>query len=184
VLRDRGENVNRFVISVPTSDRREATAGHLGNQVGVMTVPVTAAGDPHGLLAAIAHTTGNRKPAARSASAALLGPLFRTLARLGALRWFVERQRLITTLVTNLRGPDARLSLLATPITDVIPVSPITGNVTVAFAVLSYAGTLVVTVIADSRRCPDLPLLVGHLQSELDQLTGQRTAGPGDAVTP
>jgi WS/DGAT/MGAT family acyltransferase len=175
VLQHRGENVDRFVISVPTSARREATAGHLGNQVGVMAVPVTAARDPHQLLAAIAATTRNRKPAAASASAALLGPLFRTLAWLGAFGWFVDRQRLITTLVTNLRGPDARLSFLTTPITDVIPVSPIIGNVTVAFAVLSYAGTLKVTVIADTQSCPDLPLLVAHLQSELDLLTGQHT---------
>jgi diacylglycerol O-acyltransferase len=171
VLRHRGENVDRFVISVPTSGRRAATPGHLGNQVGVMPVPVTVAGDAHQRLAAIAHTTRNRKPANPSASAALLGPAFRTLARLGALRWFLNRQRLVTTLVTNLRGPDRRLSFLTAPITEVIPVSPITGNVTVAFAVLSYAGTLLVTVIADPQRCPDLPVLVAHLQKELDLLT-------------
>jgi diacylglycerol O-acyltransferase / wax synthase len=176
VLRHRGENVARFVISVPTSTRRATTAIHLGNQVGVMAVPVTAAGNPYQLLAAIANTTRNRKPAVPSASAVLLGPMFRTLAWLGAFRWFVDRQRLVTTMVTNLRGPDARLSFLTTPITDVIPVSPITGNVTVAFAVLSYAGTLKVTVVADSQSCPDLPLLVAHLQSELDLLTGQHTA--------
>jgi diacylglycerol O-acyltransferase / wax synthase len=178
VLRHRGEAVDRFVISVPTSARREATAGRLGNQVGVMAVPVTVAGEPQQRLAAIADFTRDRKPAARSASAAVLGPVFRTLARLGAFRWFVDRQRLVTTLVTNLRGPDHRLSFLTAPITDVIPVSPITGNVTVAFAVLSYAGTLVVTVIADSQHCPDLPLLVTHLQSELDLLTGQHAAHP------
>ena len=178
VLRHRGENVDRFVISVPTSARREATAVHLGNQVGVMPVPVTAAGDPHQLLAAVAHTTRDRKPAAPSASAAVLGPAFRTLAWLGAFRWFVDRQRLVTTLVTNLRGPDVRLSFLTAPITDVIPVSPITGNVTVAFAVLSYAGTLVVTAIADPQHCPDLPVLATQLQSELDSLTTDHAAGP------
>jgi diacylglycerol O-acyltransferase / wax synthase len=173
VLQDRGESVDRFVVSVPISARREATAGRLGNQVGVMPVPVTATADPHQRLTTIADTTRHRKPAGPSASAALLGPAFRSLARLGAMRWFVDRQRLVTTLVTNLRGPDHRLSFLTAPITDVIPVSPITGNVTVAFAVLSYAGTLVVTVIADPQHCPDLPVLVTHLQSELDLLTGQ-----------
>jgi len=178
VLRHRGESVDRFVVSVPTSARREATAGRLGNQVGVMPVPVTVTGDPQQRLTAIADTTRHRKPAAPSASAALLGPVFRTLARLGAFRFFVDRQRLVTTLVTNLRGPDHRLSFLTAPITDVIPVSPVTGNVTVAFAVLSYAGTLVVTVIADPQRCPDLPVLVTHLQAQLDLLTGQHTARP------
>ena len=141
-----------------------------------MGVPVTAAGDPYQRLAAIAHTTRNRRPPDPGATTALLGPAFRILARLGAFRWFVDRQRLVTTMVTNLRGPDVRLSLLAAPITGVIPVSPITGNVTVAFAVLSYAGTLVVTVIADPQHCPDLPTLVAHLQCELDLLTTDHAA--------
>jgi WS/DGAT/MGAT family acyltransferase len=171
VLGHRGENVDRFVISVPAAARRSATAGHLGNEVGVMTVPVTVAGDLSERLAAIARTTRDRRPVTPGASAALLGPVFRTLARLGAFRWFVDRQHLVTTMVTNLRGPDVRLSFLAAPITEVIPVSPITGNVTVAFAVLSYAGTLTITVIADPQRCPDLPVLVARLQSELDLLT-------------
>jgi diacylglycerol O-acyltransferase / wax synthase len=107
---------------------------------------------------------------------------FRTLAWLGAFRWLVDRQRLVSTLVTNLRGPDVRLSFLTAPITDVIPVSPITGNVTVAFAVLSYAGMLVVTAIADPQHCPDLQVLVTQLQSELDSLTTDH-APPGPMAT-
>jgi hypothetical protein len=39
-------------------------------------------------------------------------------------------------------------------------VSSITGNVTVAFAFLSYAGTGVVTVIADPKHWLDLPVPV------------------------
>jgi diacylglycerol O-acyltransferase len=171
VLRHRGENVDRLVVSVPTSARREATTGHLGNQVGVMAVPVTAVANSHERLAAIARTTRDRKSAAPSASTQLLGPVFRALAWLGVFGWFVDRQRLVTTMVTNLHGPGLRLSFLAVPIIDVIPVSPITGNLTVAFAVLSYAGTLVITVIADPQHCPDLPILVAQLQNELDRFT-------------
>lgn len=174
VVQQRGENVDRFVISVPISARRQATGDHLGNQVGVMPVPVTVTGDPYQRLAAIAHTTRIRRPAAPATSTALLGPAFRILAWAGAFRWFVERQRLVTTMVTDLRGPNGRMSFLGAPIIDVIPVSPITGNVTVAFAVLSYAGTLVVTAIADSQRWPDLPNLRARLQSELDLLTNDR----------
>jgi hypothetical protein len=135
-----------------------------------MRVPVTAGDDPYRRLAAIAHTTRDGRSADPGATAAVLGPAFRILARLGMFRWLVDRQRLVTTMVTNLRGPDAHLSFLAAPISNVIPVVPITGNVTVAFAVLSYAGTLVVTIVADPQRCPDLPVLVAHLQSELNLL--------------
>ena len=169
VLRHRGENADRFVISVPVAGRRSAGAGHLGNEVGVMTVPVTVTGALHERLAAVARSTRLRRPATASASAALLGPVFRTLAWLGAYRWFVNRQHLVSTMVTNLHGPDVHLSFLAAPITEIVPVTPITGNVTVAFAVLSYAGTLVITATADPRRCPDLPILLDRLQSELDE---------------
>jgi len=141
-----------------------------------MMIPVTVAGDPHQRLAAIARTTRDRRPADPAVSAALLGPTFRALAWLGIYRWAVDRQRLVTTMVTNLHGPDVRPSFLTAPITEVIPVSPITGNVTVGFAVLSYAGTL--TVIADPGRCPDLPVLPARLQSELDLLITDRTPDP------
>ncbi len=43
---------------------------------------------------------------------------------------------MINTLVTNLRGPTEILTFLGTPIAEAIPLSVMTGNVTVAFAVL------------------------------------------------
>jgi len=42
--------------------------------------------------------------------------------------------------LSNLRGPEQRLSFLGAPVIEVIPVGAICGNVTVAFAALSYAG--------------------------------------------
>jgi diacylglycerol O-acyltransferase len=163
-------------VSVPISARRDASATQLGNQVGAIPLALPATGDPRLRLEAIVGITRERKTAAPASSAALLGPAFRTLARLGIFRRFVDGQRLITTFVTNLRGPAEPLSFLGTPITEVIPVSMITGNITVAFAVLSYAGKLVVAVVADPETCPDLPVLVAQLQSELDTVT----ADPGD----
>ena len=40
-----------------------------------------------------------------------------------------------------------------------VPVTVTAGNVTVSFGVLSYAGTLAVTVVADPGRLPDLGVL-------------------------
>ena len=170
VLRGRGERMDRFVVSVPASTRGAATAAQLGNQVGVMLVPVIVRGDQRQRLAAIAHTTRTRKVTAAGSSAAVLGPAFRALAWLGLMRWFVNHQRLVTTFVTNVRGPHDQLSFLGAPVTAVIPVSSIAGNVTVSFTVLSYAGTLVITAMADLQSWPDLPFLVAHLQRELDLL--------------
>jgi hypothetical protein len=101
----------------------------------------------------------------------LLGPVFRVLAKAGIFGWFINRQRLINTFVSNLRGPELSLTFCKAPVVEVIPVPMITGNITVAFAALSYAGGLNVTVIADPMLCPDLPDIVRALQRELDVLT-------------
>jgi diacylglycerol O-acyltransferase / wax synthase len=170
LLAHRGESVDTLVVSVPVSARRSASATVLGNQSGVMPVPLPLAGDSVHRLDAIAGITRDRKASTPGASAAILGPAFRGLARLGVFEWFINRQRLVNTFVTNLRGPDARLSFLGAPVTDVIAVSLITGNVTVAFTVFSYAGTLNVTAVADPDHCPDLPILVRELRRELDDL--------------
>lgn len=168
VLSRRGEPADRFVVSCPVSGRRAASITALGNEVGAIHLALPAAGDRLPRLVAIARITRDHKTAAPGASAAVLVPAFRVLALLGALRWFVNRQHLVSTFVTNLRGPTARLSFLGAPISGVIPVSPITGNITVAFTVLSYAGTLVITVVADPERCTDLASVVAQLQRELD----------------
>lgn len=81
--------------------------------------------------------------------------------------WFVGRQRVVNTFVGNLHGPGHGLSLLGAPVVDVVPVSMITGNVTVAFVVLCYAGTLNVTVVVDPDRCPELDDVAEALQREL-----------------
>jgi WS/DGAT/MGAT family acyltransferase len=172
VLGRRGEHVDRFVVSVPVSGRAAADPTRLGNQIGVLPVDLPAIGEAGDRLAAIARITGPLKAAApRAASAPLLAAITRALAWLGLLRWVVERQRLVTTFVTNLRGPDTQLHLLGAPITAIVPLNPIAGNVTVGFGVLSYAGTLAVTVVADDRSWPDVDVLVDALQRQLDVLT-------------
>ena len=175
VLRHRGEWAETLVLSVPVSGRREKTATAFGNHVGAMLVEASTRGDPTQRLVAIAHTTRARRQShGQAASATLLGPAFRVLARLGMFSWFVRRQRLVTTFVTNLRGPPSPMTFLGATVTDIIPITSITGNVTVSFAALSYAGTLAVTMVADPQHCPDLPLIVDELHRQLTHLTAGR----------
>lgn len=171
-LRHRGESADRFVLSVPVSGRTNKGATALGNHVGAMLVEVSPQRDPTLQLAAIAETTrAHRHSHDRGASAILLGPLFRLLAQIGAFRWYVDRQRIVTTFVTNLRGPRTPMAFLGATVTDVIPVTQITGNVTISFAALSYSGALVVTAIADPEHCPDLQLILAELQNQFNELT-------------
>ena len=167
----RGERVDELVISVPFSARRQASAGDLGNKSGVIPLRVPGVGDPAWRLESVAMTTRVAKQAQRGASTALLGPFFRLLAAAGLFRWFIDRQRLIHTFVSNVRGPASRLSFLGCPVTSIIPLSAASGNVTVSFAVLSYAGSLTITLIADPDTCPDLSELRDALEEEVRALT-------------
>ncbi len=167
LLLSRGERVERFVVSIPVSARRVASAGQLGNEVGAVPVDLPATGTWRDRLTEIALATRTAKQTTPAASVAVLGPVFRVLAWLGIFRWFINRQRLVHTFVTNLRGPETQLVFLGAPITQVLPTAVITGNVTVSFAVLSYAGTLAITLIADPDACPDLDTLSGALRAEL-----------------
>lgn len=186
LLESRGECVDRFVVSVPVSRRGARTASDLGNHVAVAPIELPNLADRVARLRMISDRGARVRSAPRGAAVELLGPTFRTLARLGVFRWFIDRQRLVNTFVTNLRGPEARLTLLGASVTGLIPVALISGNVSVAFAVMSYAGTLTVTIIADPDVVPDLPVLRDALQDELDAhvlLAVRPEASPNSATS-
>ncbi|HSP52834.1 MAG TPA: wax ester/triacylglycerol synthase domain-containing protein [Cryobacterium sp.] len=172
LLEQRGERLDRFVLSVPFSERRQTTAGELGNRSGIIPIEVPGVGDPAARLECVARVTRAAKRSPPGASTALLGPAFRLLARLGLFQRFVDRQRLIHTFVTNLRGPTRRETIFGCPITAIVPLSVATGNVTVSFSVLSYAGTLTLTLNADPDACTDLAALGHLLGEEIDALAG------------
>lgn len=182
LLTGRGERPGRLVVSIPIAARRRAEVGELGNRTGVLPVSLPLAGSPRERLPVVAAITRARRTSVPGASAALYGPFARTLAGVGAFGWFIGRQRLVNTFVTNVRGPAEPLTFDGHRIAALIPVSPVSGNVAVGFAVLSYAGRLTVTVVADADRGPDVRRLAGRVQAQLDEITGPgrprtRTAG-------
>lgn len=169
-LERRGEDVPDLVVSVPVTARRATTSAELGNQVGVMPVRVPVQGPLEARLRHVGGVTRLRKGHARGASAVLIGPAFRLLAAAGIFRWFVERQRLVNSFLTNLPGPDRPLSLAGAPILRIVPITVTAGNVGVAFAALSYAGRLGVTVITDPDVVPEIDDLATTLGAVLDAI--------------
>ena len=172
-LLTRGERVDEVVVSVPVAPTIADAAGP-GNRGGVFPLRLPTGGRPDQRLRTVAAATRARKQATRGASAALLAPLFRFLHAVGVLRWFIDHQRMVTTFVTNLAGPPEPVTLGGLPVVDMRAVSLATGNVTVAFAVLSYAGTLTVTIGADPDHVDDLDTLRLALRDELRNLTASR----------
>lgn len=179
VLQERGETVDTFRAAVMVSARRAASPGELGNQVTPLLVGVPAAGPPHARLGRVAGTVARAREQATGPSVVtVLGPAFRWAARAGIYRMLMVRQRRMHTLVSDVRGPAEPVTLAGRPVSAIIPVAVgESGNVTVSFVALSYAGTLTVTVVADSS-VPDLPLLAGALQAELTALVGPAPAPP------
>jgi diacylglycerol O-acyltransferase len=134
----------------------------------VMPLAVPLTGDRAERLAAVVRQRarlGVGSPRGSSGAATSMG--FRTLAALGLFQPFVNRQRLVHTFVSNLRGPDEPVVLAGGRVTRVAPIAITPGNVTASFDVLSLAGRLVVTVVTDPVRVPDHALLRDALAAEL-----------------
>lgn len=178
LLAGRGEELDVVTVTVPVSARRSDTAGVLGNQVGGMVVTLRTAGALADRVTRAAAVTRERKRSARGTSVTLLGPLIRLLAAVGFWRWFTDHQRLVNTFVTNVRGPAEPLAFAGAPISAVLPIPATTGNVSVTFAALSYAGTLWLTVLSDPALVPDAAELTTVLRRELAACADGRTRVP------
>jgi len=163
----RGEHLPEVVISVPVSARTHASTEQLGNQVGVMPVRVPLGVPPQQALAHVARITAARRSTQRGSSAALVAPAFRALAAVGLFGPMIDRQRLVNSFLTNMRGPADPLAVGGATIRSIAPITPTAGNVSVAFAALSYAGSLGVTVIVDPDITAELDLLAASVRRGL-----------------
>ncbi len=167
LLARRGESVSELVVSVPVSRRAQGEAGSLGNSTGVVPVRVPAVPDSATRLAALVAERGRVRGPGRGGSAAVLTPVFRGLAAVGAFQAFIDHQRLVHTFVTNVRGPDIPLWVAGAEVTAVVPVAVNPGNVAVSFDVLSYAGALVVTLVCDPGLVPESAWLADRVTAGL-----------------
>jgi diacylglycerol O-acyltransferase / wax synthase len=171
VLRRRGEEPGELVVSVPISARRTAaTASQLGNQTGVVPLAIPTLSNQDARLQRIGAMSHSRSPVGRGTSAGPMGLVFRAMGALGIFQVFIDHQRLVHTFVTNVRGPQAPVHFAGHPITTVIPLAITPGNVGVCFDILSYAGGLVMTVVADPDILPEQEQLTSLLAEELDHL--------------
>jgi diacylglycerol O-acyltransferase / wax synthase len=171
-LRSRGESVDPIAIAVPVSGRRPSGGPAVGNLVSPMLVDVPTGGDVGERLAQVDSAVRAHKEAATGPPPiAILGGLFRLLARLGVYRFYMNHQHRFHTLVTHVRGPIEPVTLGGNEVIAAIPVGVGEGgNMTVYFEVLSYAGILTIAVIVDPDHGPDLDDLTRRLEDELNSI--------------
>jgi diacylglycerol O-acyltransferase / wax synthase len=170
LLAGRGEPVDRLVLRamVPISLHHEQPGQARGNQPGWMMVPLPLGEpDPVRRLELIAAETAARshKPRPQTGSG-----IFRFLAAQRAWYRHFPRQRSVNLVVTNVPGPPTPLYLAGARLLELFPILPVMGNLTLVIAVLSYAGQLNVTAVADPDGCPDLEEFAHGVRSALDQL--------------
>ena len=173
LLERRGERVSTLRVTVPIAARKTPTGAVLGNEVVPLVVGLPAGGDPRTRIERIsAIVKAARGQLTGPPLVVLLGPVFQAIAGLRLYRVYLNHQRRFHTLVSNVKGPKAKVSIGGVPVRELIPVSVAeSGNVAVNFVALSYAGSLTVTIVAEPDLVPDLPELASLLQAELDALT-------------
>jgi WS/DGAT/MGAT family acyltransferase len=170
LLAGRGEPVQELVlrVMVPISLHQEQPGQARGNQDGIMLVPLSLGEpDPARRLDLIAAETAARK---HKAHPLVTTGLFRFVAVQRASYRHLPRQRSVNLSVTNVPGPPVPLYLAGARLLELFPVAPIQGNVTLTVAVLSYAGQLNLTAIADRDTCPDVEVFTQGVRGELDDL--------------
>jgi diacylglycerol O-acyltransferase / wax synthase len=118
-------------------------------------------------LELIAAQTAARKHKARPKVG---GGIFRFAA--GQRAWYrhFPQQRSVNLVVINVAGPPVPLYLAGAPLLELFPMMPVMGNLTLAVGVLSYAGQLNLTAVADHDHCPDLEIFTRGVRSALDDL--------------
>jgi hypothetical protein len=170
LLAGRGEDPDGLVlrVMVPVSLHRERPGRASGNQDSVMLVPLPVGEpDPVRRLELIAADTAARK---RDLRPQMGGGLMGLAAVQRAWYRALARQRTVNLSVTNVPGPPAPRHLAGAPLLELFPVVSLMGNLTLAVAVLSYAGQLNLTAVADRDTCPDVEVFARGVRGALDDL--------------
>jgi WS/DGAT/MGAT family acyltransferase len=171
LLAGRGEDIQGLVLRamVPISLHQEQPGQAQGNQSGWMMLPLPLGEpDPVRRLGLIAAETAARSHQARPEAGS---GIFRFLAAQRAWYRHFPRQRSVNVVVTNVPGPLTPLYLAGARLLELFPVVPVMGNLTMVVAVLSYAGQLNLTAVADPDVCPDLDVFTQGVRSALEDLT-------------
>ncbi len=176
LLETRGELHPDLVVKVvcPVSVRDESERMKLGNRLSLMFVPIPVGErDARARLDAVAASTADLKEREQALSAATLLTLSEYAAPtiLGLAARAVHAQPLVNLMVTNVPGPQVPLYCLGAEMYEAYPIVPLSKNLTINIAVMSYCGHLHVGVFADPDAAPDVEVLAGGLEDSFLELS-------------
>ena len=182
LLEARGAHVAGRTVRtmVPVSMRTPDEHGRLGNRVSAVfaDLPVGTADPVERLKALTAQMHSVRTGGEALGMDAFLraGDLLPgTLFALGVRTWAHTPQRVISTVTTNVPGPQTPLYLLGRRMTDMYPYIPLGVDIRITIGVTSYAGRIAFGVTGDRASVPDLDVLCRGIDESLDELVATTT---------
>jgi len=184
LLDARGELVPGLTLTVfcPVSLRDDGDRMRLGNRLSAMFVPLPVGEpDPVARLHAIRTATADLKHRGQPVGAATLLGLAEYVPPpvVGLAARAAHRQPFCNLICTNIPGPPAPLYCLGARMLEAYPLVPLSINMNLGVAVLSYAGQVHVGLLADRDRWPDLGVLEAGLDEAFAELRKLAESAPG-----
>jgi hypothetical protein len=100
---------------------------------------------------------------------------------LGLAARAAHEQPFANLIVTNIPGPQVPLYCLGARLVELYPLAPLSRNLTINIAVISYCGELYFGLVGDGAAAPDLEVLAGGIEDAFEELHdlvgGTRAAG-------
>jgi diacylglycerol O-acyltransferase / wax synthase len=175
LLESRGELTPELTLKVfcPVSVRDETQHLQLGNRVSAMFVPLPVGEpDPERRLELIRDATRNLKERDQALGASALLNLTEyaapTLLGLGARA--AHHQPFFNLICTNVPGPQVPLYCLGGRMLEAYPMVPLSKNLSLGVAILSYCGHLHIGLLADRDQWADLEVLEAAVDDSFAEL--------------
>jgi diacylglycerol O-acyltransferase / wax synthase len=190
LLASRGDLVDGVEVRtmVPVSLRTPEQRGGYHNRVAAVFVslPVTEA-DPAAryaaMLEAMAHVKSTGEQVATSALVGLTGiaPAMFVGVALRSVTWLVQHrgQPFVSTVTTNVPGPQRPWYLLGRRLLETYPYVPIGEGLRTGIAIFSYDGQVTFGVTADFDSVPDIDVLASGIRDGIVELVRAARGGKG-----
>jgi diacylglycerol O-acyltransferase / wax synthase len=190
LLEHRGELDDEVEVRtmVPVSLRTAEQRGEYHNRVTAVFVPlpVTVA-DPvarhRAMLETMTEVKGSGEQVATAALVGLSGiaPAMFVGVALRSVTWLVQHrgQPFVSTVTTNVPGPQAPWYLLGRRLLEAYPYVPIGEGLRTGVAIFSYDGQVTFGVTADYDEVPDVDVLAGGIARGMAELVAAADGRPG-----
>lgn len=176
LLQSRGEPVADTTIRAysPVSLRPRHDGAQQGNEIAQMAVPLRVGDpDPVGRMKQVAAETRRRKAMTRTSLGVLVhSRILRRFTLMAAMR-----QR-VNVATASIPGPPIPLYLAGARMLEVFPLIPLIADEPVGIGALSYAGDLLIGIVADEEACPDIDVLAAGIRHELQALVLREQESP------